>query len=142
MPPDRGLAKDGKSGVKGVKARITIVVTANADGSDKRHLTFIEHARHPQPFKRKGGREAHNLDYHWNSKAWMTSAIFAEWIFDWDRDLAVEKRSIILWVDNFSGHVVPEGSLKYIRLEKFKPNLTSHIQSCDAGIIQTFKAHY
>lgn len=142
MPPDRGLAKEDEPGVKGVKARITIVVTTNADGSDKRHLTFIGKFEHPQPFKRKGGREAHNMDYYWNKSAWMTTKIFREWIVKWDRELRKKDRKIILWVDNFSGHVVEEGSLKNIRLEKFKANLTSVIQPCDAGIIRALKSHY
>lgn len=142
MPPDRGLAKEAEKGVKGVKSRLTIAVTTNADGSDRCPLLFIGKYRHPQPFKRQGGREAHNIDYYWNDSSWMNTVIFNAWISKWDIRLGEQKRKILLLVDNFSGHTVPDGFLKNIRLEKFRPNLTSRVQPCDAGIIRALKAHY
>jgi hypothetical protein len=73
----------------------------------------------------------------------MTFELFSSWITKWDKDLAVQKRHILLLVDNFSGHgEPPEYKLTNIRLEFFAPNLTSHIQPLDAGIIATFKCYY
>ncbi|KAG7446073.1 uncharacterized protein BT62DRAFT_980960 [Guyanagaster necrorhizus] len=43
---------------------------------------------------------------------------------------------------NFSEHIVPEDDLQCITVKNFKPNMTSHIQPLDAGIIHCFKAHY
>ena len=71
----------------------------------------------------------------------MTSAIYQEWLLDWDRELRNEGRKILLLQDNFSGHIVPD-TLTNIRVENFEPNLTSHIQLNDQGIIRCFKAHY
>ncbi len=50
-------------------------------------------------------------------------------------------------LDNFSGHTPVEKIPDHIRLRNttilyLPPNMTSKIQSCDAGIIRNFKAYY
>ena len=50
-------------------------------------------------------------------------------------------RKILLLQDNFSSHIVPP-NLQNIQVENFEPNLTTHIQPKDQGIIRCFKAHY
>ncbi len=64
----------------------------------------------------------------------MTVILFEEWLKEWNTTLAAQKRHILLWVDNFSGHTVPD-TINHICIEAFSPNLTSHIQPMDAGII-------
>ena len=71
----------------------------------------------------------------------MTSTIYQEWLLDWDQELRDKGRKILLLQDNFAGHVVPN-TLTNIHVENFEPNLTSHIQPNDQGIIWCFKAHY
>jgi hypothetical protein len=44
-------------------------------------------------------------------------------------------------MDNFKGHRINYQPTN-MRLEQFKPNMTSFVQPYDAGIIRTFKAHY
>lgn len=51
------------------------------------------------------------------------------------------QRKILLLQDNFLGHVVPN-TLTNIQVENFKPNLTTHVQPNDQGIMRRFKAHY
>lgn len=84
MPPDQGLAKQNDHGVSGVKARVTVVLATNANGSDQTTLSSIGRAEKPKPFKGKHGRDAHNIRYFWNKKEWMTTVIFREWITEWD----------------------------------------------------------
>ena len=55
--------------------------------------------------------------------------------------MRLQSRRICLFVDNFSGHNIAYEPTN-IRLEWFEPNLTSHIQPLDAGIIHCFKAQY
>lgn len=141
MPPNRGLATHATAGVKGAKARLTIVCVANADGSDKCHLTFIGWWESPQCFNKKSPSEL-GIDYYYNKTSWMTSVIFEMWITKWDRELRAQGRTILLLLDNFSGHTVPANLLTDIRLEFFTPNLTAHVQPLDAGIIHAFKCHY
>lgn len=69
------------------------------------------------------------------------TVLYQEWLHEWDFKLKQEKRNILLLQDNFSGHVMPD-DLQCIHVENFKPNLTSHIQPNDQGIIHCFKAHY
>lgn len=141
MPPDRGLASYSTPGVKGSKARITVVCTTNADGSDKRHLTFVSRWMSPRAFNKKKPSQL-GIDYYHNKTSWMNSVVFEAWIGAWDRELRVKGRKILLLLDNFSGHTVPDDFLTHIRLEFFAPNLTAHVQPLDAGIIHAFKCHY
>ena len=140
MAPDRGLSDKARAGVKAKKTRLTYAFTANADGSDKRPPLVIGRWKKPRAF---AGRTAAQLGflYRNNGKAWMTMALYQEWIVDWDRELSAKGRKILLLQDNFSGHVPPE-HLCAIRVENFEPNLTAHVQPNDQGIIRCFKAHY
>ena len=113
---------------------------ANADGSRKLPPLIIGKAQKPRAFKNRTGPQL-GFNYTSNAKAWMTSAIYREWLLDWDQKLKNENCKILLLQDNFSGHVVPE-SLTNIHVVNFAPNLTVHIQPNDQGIIRCFKAYY
>ena len=65
------IATKAVSGLKGDKTRISILICANADGSDKRELFFIGHHRSPQCFQKKTADQWY-LQYAWNKNAWMT----------------------------------------------------------------------
>ena len=58
------------------------------------------------------------------------SSLYQEWLQQWDRKLRAENRKILLFQDNFSGHIVPDG-LQNICVENFEPNLTAHVQPMD-----------
>ena len=51
-------------------------------------------------------------------------------------------RKILLFVDNFSGHVVEEGKYENVQVKFFPPNMTSIVQPLDQGIIHAFKTKY
>lgn len=75
--------------------------------------------------------------------AWMQTVIFIEWIKYWDPELRLEGHKILLLVYNFSSHSVnPDKPLTNIQLEFFAPNITSHVQPLDAGIIANFKCYH
>jgi hypothetical protein len=140
MAPDRGLTDHEQSGVKGKKIRLTYAFTSNADGSEKLPPFVIGKATKPRAFNRKTGEQL-GFYYRNNAKAWMTGHLYQEWIEKWDRELQAKGRKILLFQDNFSGHIIPD-TLVNIRVENFEPNLTAHVQPKDQGIIQCFKAHY
>jgi hypothetical protein len=140
MPPDRGLSDTRRSGVKGNKVRLTFALTSNADGSVKKEAFIIGKAKKPRAFGGKSGEQL-GFCYRNNAKAWMTGALYGEWITKWDDELRRKGRKILLLQDNCTGHIVPEG-LTNIRVENFSANLTPHVQPMDAGIIRCFKAHY
>ncbi|KIJ26256.1 hypothetical protein M422DRAFT_192479 [Sphaerobolus stellatus SS14] len=140
MVPDRGLTDKKQSGVKDTKVRLTYAFTMNADGTEKLLPFIIGKANKPCTFERKSGAEV-GFYYQTNAKAWMTMLLYQEWIRQWDRELGTKAWKILLLQDNFSGHIVPD-DLQNIRVENFAPNLTSHVQPLDQGIIHCFKAHY
>jgi hypothetical protein len=140
MVPDCGLATKHESGVKGKKVRVTYAFTTNADGSEKLPPFIIGKAKNPCCFRKKTGKQLGFL-YRNNTKAWMTGTLYQEWIENWDKELRRTGRHILLFQDNFKGHIVPE-TLTHIRVVNFEPNLTAHVQPADAGIIRCFKAHY
>lgn len=140
MPPDRGLADKKSSGVKGKKVRLTYLLTSNADGSEKLPPLIIGKAKKPRAFQNKTGAQL-GFNYRNNAKAWMTANLYQEWLRQWDHELGMRERKIVLLQDNFSGHSIPDG-LQNIRVANFKPNLTAYVQPMDQGIIRCFKAHY
>ena len=140
MAPDRGLSDRKQSGVKGKKIRLTYAFTSNADGSEKLPAFVIGKAVWPQAFNKKTGAQL-GFYYRNNTKAWMTAQLYQDWIQQWDHELREKNRKILLLQDTFSGHIVPT-NLQNIRVENFEPNLTTHVQPKDQGIIRCFKAHY
>jgi hypothetical protein len=58
-----------------------------------------------------------------------------------DRDMQRQNRLIALLLNNFSGHFILYEP-KNIELVYFEPNITSHIQPNNAGIIRCLKALY
>ena len=54
---------------------MTLLFCCNADGSQKFDVMVIYKLRQPRAFKKKTPAEL-GIDYHANSKAWMTSILF------------------------------------------------------------------
>ncbi|KAI7937392.1 hypothetical protein MJO29_014707 [Puccinia striiformis f. sp. tritici] len=141
MPADVGLAFKATHGVKSDKTRLTLALTCNADGSEKKPLLFIGKSKKPRSFKGHMAKY-YNYEYAHNSTAWMTAEIFQRWIKSWNSKLKEEDRNILLLLDNFRGHTLPNGGLSNIRVKFFSPNPTSHVHPLDAGIIKCFKSYY
>ncbi|XP_061191526.1 tigger transposable element-derived protein 6-like [Saccostrea echinata] len=72
----------------------------------------------------------------------MTSELFQDWIKDFDRQMRLSNRKVILLVDNAASHNQGDLILRNVKLHFLPPNTTAHIQPMDAGIIKAFKAHY
>ncbi|EIN10152.1 DDE-domain-containing protein, partial [Punctularia strigosozonata HHB-11173 SS5] len=138
-PPDRGLATAQMSGKKKERFRITLLFACNSTGSEKRPIMFIGKSKKPRCFKRPPG--TYGFYYRNNKSSWMTSALFEEWIKDFDLDMRSQGRHIILLIDNFSGHAIDYIPTN-IEIEFFTPNLTAAVQPLDAGVIRCVKAHY
>lgn len=63
------------------------------------------------------------------------------WLRKFDADMCRQHRFVALTMDNFSGHYV-EYDPSNVEVIFFEPNLTSHCQPCDGGIIRCVKACY
>lgn len=144
MPPDRTISAHPLPGRKKDKKRLTVLVCANASGSEKFPLMIIGNAQRPRCFRKLSGAQ-HGFDYWSNKKAWMTSALFFEWLGRFDCFIRqTPGRKVLLLLDNFSGHgkdgFLPE---LYSVVVKFLPaNTTSRLQPMDAGIICSLKRRY
>ncbi|CAH1248602.1 TIGD6 [Branchiostoma lanceolatum] len=104
-------------------------------GTDKLTPLIIGHSRNPRCFR--GQRVS--LPWESNKKAWLTAAIFKEWVRKIDGEMGRRRKKIVLLLDNCTAHPhnVP---IDNIRLVFLPPNITSFIQPLDQGIIRNFKA--
>ncbi|XP_072141997.1 tigger transposable element-derived protein 6-like [Dermacentor andersoni] len=141
MLPGRTLALKGDDcrGGKQSKLRITILLCANLDGTDKRVPLVVSKSAHPRCFK---GTKRMPVKYVANSKAWMTRPIFSEWLKEFNQDVKRQGRQVCLLLDNCSAHHVEGLQLSNIELHYFPANCTSLIQPLDKGVINSFKCCY
>lgn len=63
------------------------------------------------------------------------------WVRKFDADMRRKQRNLSLTLDNFSGHYI-DYKPRNVELVYLEPNLTSHVQPLDGGIICCVKAHY
>ena len=129
---------DSNSGIKIQKDRITVLIACSATG-EKLPLLVIGKAAKPRCFK---GLQTASLGVRWehNKKAWMTTVLFTQWLERLNNQMRLQNRSILLLVDNCTAH--PEVNLSNVKIVFLPKNTTSHLQPCDAGIIQAMKLHY
>jgi len=78
LPEGTMCFKDEKpSGSKKSKERLTVLLAANMDGSDKRKLLVVGKAAKPRCFR---GISTLPILYRSNSNSWMTATLFHEWL--------------------------------------------------------------
>ncbi|UYV77755.1 hypothetical protein LAZ67_15002168 [Cordylochernes scorpioides] len=140
--PDRTLAHKDENcrGVKRMKQRITVLLCCNSTETDKRRLLIIGKSAKPRCFRNFSPH--FYCTYTSNSKAWMTSSIFQEWLLEFNKQLVSEGRRILLLLDNATSHCVPNDGLSNIKIHFLPPNMTASLQPLDSGIIKSFKAQY
>ena len=91
MLPDKTMAVKGDKchGGKKSKERITLLVGANMDGSEKLPLLVIGKYANPRCFK---GVRSLPVGYESNKKAWMNSELFTKWIKKLDGQFSKQNR--------------------------------------------------
>lgn len=138
--PDKTLCfkNDTCHGGKQSKERITAMVCANMDGSEKLPLMVIGKFERPRCFK---NIKTLPLNYKFNKKAWMTGRIFEDWLRALDKQFKRQCRNVLMMVDNCPAHPHLE-KLDAIKLVFLPPNATSRLQPCDMGIIKNLKVKY
>ena len=141
LGPNYTLETTKVSGTKKSKDRITVALTSNATGTTKLKPFVISKVNRPRCFGKTYNPETY-VRYRHNAKAWMTSELFQDWLKDFDRQMRLARRKVILLVDNAASHNQGDLQLRSVTLHFLPPNTTAHIQPMDAGIIKAFKAHY
>lgn len=129
---------DECKGGKQSKVRVTILLAANQNGTEKLLPLMIGRSAKPRCFSKV---KSFPLVYKSNRKSWMTSEIFSEWLKKVDKSMALKKRKILLFIDNCGSHKnLP--TTKNVTVKFLPPNTTSKLQPLDQGIIRSFKAEY
>ena len=80
-----------------------------------------------------------HVTYRNNSKAWMTSDIFMEFLNKLNK-MKLQGRHIIMLLNNCLSH--PAITLSNIKLVFYPKNCTSKLQAMDFGVIANLKAKY
>lgn len=116
--PDKTLAFKNErcSGGKRSKERLTVMAASNMTGSEKIKLLVIGKSKNPRCFK---GIKSLEVDYENNKRAWMTSDIYEQWIMGLNRKFAVQRRKILLFVDNCPAHPKNLDNLSNIQVAIF-----------------------
>ncbi|XP_064467178.1 tigger transposable element-derived protein 6-like [Ornithodoros turicata] len=126
------------AGGKHSKVRLTVFLCSNMDGSDRRKPFVIGKSKKPRGFSNPASVPVH---YRYNQKAWMTRALFQEWLEEFDRDMLKQQRKVLLLLDNCTAHQV-NVSLSSVEVLFLPPNTTSGLQAMDMGVIANVKAFY
>jgi len=156
MRPDTTIARKGKvaRGSKKNKTRVTVFVTVNADGSDKRRAILVNKSKNPIAFRKACiNPESLPLTYRYNRKAWILSGLWYEYLQNLNDSMKIQGRRIALITDNAPTQPPPERPpieykrppppvLDHIKLIYLPPNTTAWLQPLDAGIIRSLKAGY
>ena len=140
LPPNKTLANCSVSGSKESKERLTVGVCCNASGKDKVKLVVISKFARPRCFG-KVFDPNNVVHYYNNQKAWMTAAIFEDWLIKFNHKMKNDNKKVLLLVDNAASQNT-ELQLSHVSLHYLPPNTTSFLQPCDAGIIRSFRCYY
>ena len=140
MDPARTLATGPLAGKKKNKERVTILLACSLAG-EKLPAVFVHKYKQPKCLR---GINHNSLPiwYYWNKKSWMQISIFNDWLERFDREMHRCQRNILLLLDNAPVHVVLQRILQIYGWEFFAPNMTSVLQPCDAGVINSFKVSH
>ncbi|XP_050406602.2 tigger transposable element-derived protein 4, partial [Patella vulgata] len=130
---------DDCAGGKRSKERLSVALCASLTGEKLKPLV-LGRSKKPRCFSKVKDVNKLPVMYRSNKKAWMTAAIFEEWLLSVNKQMRRENRNILLFLDNAPSH--PHLELSNVKLQFFPANTTSKPQPMDQGIIETFKKHY
>ncbi|XP_075786173.1 tigger transposable element-derived protein 4 [Pelodiscus sinensis] len=120
------------------KERITVVVSANMDGSEKLPLLVIGKNKNPHCFK---DVKSLAVNYAGNNMAWMTSEVFDQWMHKLDEKFQAQQRQVVIFIDSSPAHPVVK-NLKSIELVFFPPSSSSKFIAMKQGVIRSLKVKY
>ncbi|KFO70389.1 Tigger transposable element-derived protein 4, partial [Cuculus canorus] len=117
--------------------RITVVLGANVDGSEKLPLLVIGKNKSPRAFE---AMKSLPVDYEANDMAWMTLEVFEHWLRKLDDRFQAQHRRVVILVDSLPAHAEVE-NLKSVKLV-FSPSDSSSCAATKRGAIRSLKVRY
>ena len=141
--PTKSFVRENEvhTGTKVLKDRFTVLLTCNLAG-EKEKMWIIGRAKKPHSFPKHSADMQHLCIYRNNSKGWMKSDIFIDYL-NWMitcYKMILQKRRILLFLDNCPSH--PDVQLSNVKCVFLPRNTTSKLQPLDQGIIASLKARY
>uniref|UniRef100_A0A5S6QAI5 HTH CENPB-type domain-containing protein n=1 Tax=Trichuris muris TaxID=70415 RepID=A0A5S6QAI5_TRIMR len=130
------------------KERVTVMVCANALGTNRIPLYLIGRAKTPRSFK---NTKKPLVEYGYQRMAWIAVQLFKDWFIKIfiPEVMQLKKTGRTLPEIAFSDNAPAHPSAKYLNMVdefvtvKFlPPNVTALIQPMDQGVIGTLKRHY
>ena len=123
------------------KLRVTAVFFVNADRSHLLPIRYIGKSKSPNCFKDPRFRHHSNF-YTSQSKGWMDSARFEEWIKWWhDEAHSHNPGPKLLIMDNFGGHNI-SANIHNVRIITLPSMSRAKHQPLDLGFIGNCKIRY
>jgi hypothetical protein len=129
LPPNKTLSLEGDpfNGGKNSKERITVLLACNADGTDKLPPLVTGKSENPCCFKNVGQLPT---KYVANRKAWVTQAIFTDYLRALDAKMSFQNRKILLFFDQCAAHPQDTSFLKNVKVVSFPqtaPAFSNHL---------------
>ena len=106
MAPSQTLSTKPVPGRKKDKTRITVLLGANATGTDKLKPWVIGNSKRLRSLLRVNLKRL-PVHYRGNPKAWMNSLVFEEVLREMDSHFRMQDKKILLLVDNAPSHFNP-----------------------------------
>ncbi len=129
-------------GIKPSKKRVTLMLTANMDRTEKLPCVIIGTVKQLMCL-RQYNMETSEMPcwYYHNDKAWMMGFLFNEIMRHINARMQAQDQKILMVMDNMSMHHVG-ATYSNVELLFLPPNTTLITQPMDLGIIRSVKCHY
>ena len=102
MIPSKTVCKKSRKSFKNFKDRVSIMLCANMDATDRLNPLIIGKLKNPKCFKKF--KQLDTVTCTNSKRASMTSFIYTNWLKKWNQKLITEKGKILLLVDNCPAH--------------------------------------
>uniref|UniRef100_A0A6I8N6S5 HTH CENPB-type domain-containing protein n=1 Tax=Ornithorhynchus anatinus TaxID=9258 RepID=A0A6I8N6S5_ORNAN len=127
-------------GGRPARDRITALVCANMSGTEKRRLVVVGESPLPGPPSQRAP-ERTPVFYSVHPRARMTSALFRAELRQWDRELRLQSRKILLLVDPGPARPRADG-LRNIRLAFLPAGRPGRPRPLGRGVVGSLRGHF
>lgn len=153
-PPRRPSASVNSSESPFAQEKLTLLLAANAAGSERLDPLFIGRSKHlvrevvssvgtrkKQQAAVKTEEAELSFTYCYSERAWMNAIIFQRWLCSLNAKMKVAGRFILLLIDDAPSHITRGLKLSHIRVLRI-PSDSVITQPLQAGIFTAFKRRY